>query len=358
MSVPPSAPVRRSRAPRTARRRSARRRRRRSGRCPCHRVRVPELGPPLGGRQQRVAPEREAARDAQRRGEVRRVGDLGRRSGRGSPKSSVSSKIWVSVTVTHWPDPLACWLPVAERLTTMHSWAATDASGTTPMASASATLRTRTRTDSLPWTDWRDRRVRDEGSLRGARVPPSWDRCPDPCPDSPAAVERRRASARGRPRRPAPPRAPARSPRPGRGPGASRRCSTRGCARSWATGTSVDGDLGVRPAAGDQLEDLALALGQLGERRGSGRRRRPGEEVHQPPGHARAEDRIAGRHRSDGPDQLGPLGALEQVPAGAGADRREHRLVVVVHRQHEDRDVGRARRRSGGSPRCRRGRAC
>ena len=35
--------------------------------------------------------------------------------------------------------------------------------------------------------------------------------------------------------RPCPPRVPARSPRTGRGPGASRRCSTRGCARSSAT---------------------------------------------------------------------------------------------------------------------------
>ena len=105
--------------------------------------------------------------------------------------------------------------------------------------------------------------------------------------------------------------------------------------------TRLDGDLGVGPAAGDQLEDLALALGELRERLGVGAGRRPGEEVHQPPGHARAEDRVARRHRADRPDQLRALGALEQVAAGAGAHRREHRLVVVVHRQHEDRDVRR-----------------
>ena len=47
-----------------------------------------------------------------------------------------------------------------------------------------------------------------------------------------------------------------------------------------------------------------------------------------------------------------PAGALEQVAARAGAHRREHRLVVLEHGQHEHADV-RVPRTMRASPRCR-----
>ena len=114
------------------------------------------------------------------------------------------------------------------------------------------------------------------------------------------------------------------------------------------------GDVGVGPPLGDQLEDLALALGELGKRGGVDAGRRPREVGHQPARHAGPEDRLARRHRPDRPEQLGPLGALEQVAARSGPDRLEHRLIVVVTSSARGRRRGASRRRSGASPRRRR----
>ena len=47
-------------------------------------------------------------------------------------------------------------------------------------------------------------------------------------------------------------------------------------------------------------------------------------------------------------------GALEQVAAGAGPDRAEHGVVVLVHGEHHDLAAPGRGRRGTGSPRCRR----
>ena len=65
-----------------------------------------------------------------------------------------------------------------------------------------------------------------------------------------------------------------------------------------------------------------------------------GEVGHQPPRHGRTEDRVAGRDGPHRSDELGALGALEQISARPGLDCREDRIVVVGHREHEHGDVG------------------
>ena len=63
--------------------------------------------------------------------------------------------------------------------------------------------------------------------------------------------------------------------------------------------TKLRGDLGVGPARGDQLEHLALALGQLGEGLAVGAGAGAREVVHQRGARRRAEDRLAAADRAD-----------------------------------------------------------
>ena len=65
-------------------------------------------------------------------------------------------------------------------------------------------------------------------------------------------------------------------------------------------------------------------------------------------GDSGAEDRLAGRDGRDGADHVGGGRALEDVAERAGAHRREHRLVVLEHGQHQD---ARRRARPGRSRR-------
>ena len=61
-------------------------------------------------------------------------------------------------------------------------------------------------------------------------------------------------------------------------------------------------------AGRDHVEDLALALGELGEGGGVGARGGALEVRHQPARDAGAEDRLARRHRPDGAQQLRAAG--------------------------------------------------
>lgn len=97
-------------------------------------------------------------------------------------------------------------------------------------------------------------------------------------------------------------------------------------------------DLAVRQVGGDQAQDLPLTRGELGEA-GPGRPAEVGEVTHQPPGEGGAEDRLALGHGPDRPDELGPPRALEHVSPRARAHRREDRVVVVRHAEHEDPHV-------------------
>ena len=112
------------------------------------------------------------------------------------------------------------------------------------------------------------------------------------------------------------------------------------------------GDLGVGEAVGDGEQDLALALGQAGQRRVLGRpdaaiRSAAGPAVadrsgsgvgvllEQAPGDARRHDGVTAGHRADGGDELGRRHVLEQEPAGAGPQRAEGVLVEVERGEDE-----------------------
>jgi hypothetical protein len=96
----------------------------------------------------------------------------------------------------------------------------------------------------------------------------------------------------------------------------------------------------------DPVEDLALARRQLRERQ-AGRLGRAEVPDHAG-GHAGADDHLPGHHRPQRGEDVVLLGALQQVAAGAGAHRREHRLVVLEHREDEDGDAGQQRRQPPG----------
>ena len=52
------------------------------------------------------------------------------------------------------------------------------------------------------------------------------------------------------------------------------------------------------------------------------------------------EERLAAHRGAAGLDEVAVDGALEHVAGGAGADRLEQVLLVVVHREHEHADLG------------------
>jgi hypothetical protein len=76
----------------------------------------------------------------------------------------------------------------------------------------------------------------------------------------------------------------------------------------------------VAQAGGDQLQHLPLAFGQLGKHPGGILLLGAGEERHDAAGHCSAVGRLAGRHRLEDAQDLGLVGAFEQVAAGAGAE--------------------------------------
>ena len=102
------------------------------------------------------------------------------------------------------------------------------------------------------------------------------------------------------------------------------------------------GDIAVVHAARDELEHLHLAVGELGRSdvRGAlflrvafGQGGELGEQLAR---HRGVDQRLATVHR---PDRLGHLvqrDVLQQIAAGAGADRLEQILFLVTDRQHDD----------------------
>ena len=96
------------------------------------------------------------------------------------------------------------------------------------------------------------------------------------------------------------------------------------------------GDLLVHVAAGDEAQDLALAVGELVERRVGGGRRGAGERVEDEARQPRREDGVA---RGDPLHRVGELDArdrLRHVAAGARADDRDDVVGVVGDRQREE----------------------
>jgi uncharacterized protein YcaQ len=106
------------------------------------------------------------------------------------------------------------------------------------------------------------------------------------------------------------------------------------------------GDVAVVHAAGDQLEDLHLPLGELG--RGDvlspvlggvpvGQGGELGDELAR---HGRVDQRLAAMHRAHRLGHLVQRDVLEQVAAGAGPDRLEQVLFLVADGQHHDLGAG------------------
>src|SRR5918995_251984 len=100
------------------------------------------------------------------------------------------------------------------------------------------------------------------------------------------------------------------------------------------------GDLGVRLVAGYELQDLVLALGQLGEGVGGLSRVWTREILHEAAGYGRSEDGLAAGDSPDGTQDLGLEGAFKQVASGTGLQRGEHRIVILLHADDEDAYVG------------------
>ena len=95
------------------------------------------------------------------------------------------------------------------------------------------------------------------------------------------------------------------------------------------------GDRLVVEPLGDEHEDVELAVGELRERP---RRARPAGvgELADRLGERLVEHDVAGGDRAQGVlDALGP-GPLDEVAAGAVAQRGERGVVVLRHRQHDD----------------------
>ena len=273
------------------------------------------------------AAERERVRDAPgSRDEVRRVLDLGRRSGRGARSPRSPRRTAGRVRVNQRPEPEACSLPVAERLTTMHSWAATRRQRDAPEGERQGEA---SNEDAHVASS---QRRRFDAQRRSGRVPSSRDRCPVSCPDS--LARRPRVS---------PPR-----------PASRARTIASARSRTWSFEKMFDTWLRTvfgestrcavisafdRPCATSSRISRSRSVSSGNAASGTARCG-PGEVGHQPPRDGRTEDRVARRHGPHRPDELGSLGALEQVAPRAGLDRGEDRVVVVGHRQHEHRDVG------------------
>ena len=94
-------------------------------------------------------------------------------------------------------------------------------------------------------------------------------------------------------------------------------------------------DRRVVGALGELLEDLPLAIGQLGKRLDA-ELARPGEKSDHPLGHARPEDRLAATDRLDRPPHLVMARVLEEITMGTRPHRREDRFVIGEHRQDQD----------------------
>src|SRR5438067_997160 len=95
-------------------------------------------------------------------------------------------------------------------------------------------------------------------------------------------------------------------------------------------------DLAIRKALRDEIENLALLIGEPSEPRillwtvahpfqNAGR-------------HARVEKRLARSHAADGIDEISPLDLFQEIAGRTGHDRVEQRLVVGERRQDQALD--------------------
>ena len=125
------------------------------------------------------------------------------------------------------------------------------------------------------------------------------------------------------------------------------------------TENQLAGDLAVGQAAGDQSENLELALGEILGQRGRLWRGLAGERLDQRSCHRRGQQRFTAGHHAHRGDELLGWRVLQEESAGTGAHRLEHVLVEVERGQDQDaRADRRGRPGVAGWLRCRPSRAC
>src|SRR5215204_5757672 len=99
------------------------------------------------------------------------------------------------------------------------------------------------------------------------------------------------------------------------------------------------GDRCVGVALRNEVQDLALAGGELGEGLLWRGRFGCGEEVHEAFGDLRSEVGLSTCHGSQHLQDLGGVRTLENVTTGPGAHGGEHGVVVLEHRKNYDPDA-------------------
>lgn len=88
-------------------------------------------------------------------------------------------------------------------------------------------------------------------------------------------------------------------------------------------------DLLVGRAVGQQMENLAFTLGQLGKLGRVGRRRKGGELAAQPTGNLRSEERFAVGGSPNRAQHGLQIRAFQQITARARPDRGQDRCVIL-----------------------------
>src|SRR5215469_17861654 len=96
------------------------------------------------------------------------------------------------------------------------------------------------------------------------------------------------------------------------------------------------GDIRIALALRDQVEDLALALGQLGKRVRHSGRLGCSEEVDETDCDGGAENGLATANGADSPKHLGFFGVVENVSSGPCPHCCEYRGIIFKHGDDKD----------------------
>ena len=100
------------------------------------------------------------------------------------------------------------------------------------------------------------------------------------------------------------------------------------------------GDFGVFVALGDENQDFALPVAELGEKLRAFSRLYPGKKIHQASSNSRTEDGLAAAHGPHRPDHFIMFGAFEDITSAPGTHGGKNRAVVIKHGHDQDPNVG------------------
>jgi len=110
-------------------------------------------------------------------------------------------------------------------------------------------------------------------------------------------------------------------------------------AHGFLTQDETAGDLPVAVPLCNQPKNLSFSVGQVRKytrERGLLQRR---EVLRQALGNGRTEDGLTMTDRVNGPQDLRLLGALQEIASCSCSHRRKDRIVVFIHREHQDPNV-------------------